>query len=129
MARGNLVVFDECGWLDQNMMQVYAAFTIVNKDLKLGGNIDSETIKSIPKEIPNQLFYISSASSIDTPFYEKYRDFSKQMILGNKDYFVADINCDVVIRGTVGGKIYPASLLTQETVYAEMRNNQEKAMR
>lgn len=128
-ARGNLVVFDECGWLDQNMMQVYAAFTIVNKDLKLGGNIDSETIKSIPKEIPNQLFYISSASSIDTPFYEKYRDFSKQMILGNKDYFVADINCDVVIRGTVGGKIYPASLLTQETVDAEMRNNQEKAMR
>lgn len=128
-ARGNLVVFDECGWLDQNMMQVYAAFTIVNKDLKLGGNIDSETIKAIPKEIPNQLFYISSASSIDTPFYEKYRDFSKQMILGNKDYFVADINCDVVIRGTVGGKIYPASLLTQETVDAEMRNNQEKAMR
>lgn len=128
-ARGNLVVFDECGWLDQNMMQVYAAFTIVNKDLKLGGNIDSETIKSIPKEIPNQLFYISSASSIDTPFYEKYRDFSKQMMLGNKDYFVADINCDVVIRGTVGGKIYPASLLTQETVDAEMRNNQEKAMR
>ena len=128
-ARGNLVVFDECGWLDQNMMQVYAAFTIVNKDLKLGGNIDSETIKSIPKEIPNQLFYISSASSIDTPFYEKYRDFSKQMILGNKDYFVADINCDVVIHGTVGGKIYPASLLTQETVDAEMRNNQEKAMR
>ena len=29
----------------------------------------------------------------------------------------------------VGGKIYPASLLTQETVDAEMRNNQEKAMR
>ena len=124
-----MVVFDECGWLDENMMQVYAAFTIVNKDLKLGGDVDIDTIKTLPKEVPNQLFYISSASSIDTPFYNKYRDFSKQMILGNKDYFVADINCDVVIRGTVGGKIYPASLLTQETVDAEMRNNQEKAMR
>lgn len=128
-ARANMLVFDECGWLDENMMQVYAAFTIVNKDLKLGGDIDVETIKTIPKEVPNQLFYISSASSIDTPFYAKYRDFSKQMILGNKDYFVADINCDVVIRGTVGGKIYPASLLTQETVDAEMRNNPEKAQR
>lgn len=128
-ARANMVVFDECGWLDENMMQVYAAFTIVNKDLKLGGDVDIDTIKTLPKEVPNQLFYISSASSIDTPFYNKYRDFSKQMILGNKDYFVADINCDVVIRGTVGGKIYPASLLTQETVDAEMRNNQEKAMR
>lgn len=128
-ARGNMVVFDECGWLDQNMMQVYAAFTIVNKDLKLGGDIDQDTIKTLPKEVPNQLFYISSASSVDTPFYEKYRDFSKQMILGNKDYFVADINCDVVIKGTVGGKIYPASLLTQETVDSEMRNNPEKALR
>lgn len=128
-ARANMLVFDECGWLDENMMQVYAAFTIVNKDLKLGGNVDIETIKAIPKEVPNQLFYISSASSIDTPFYKKYKDFSKQMILGNKDYFVADINCDVVIKGTVGGKIYPASLLTQETVDAEMRNNPEKAMR
>lgn len=128
-ARANMVVFDECGWLDQNMMQVYAAFTIVNKDLKLGGKVDIDTIKTIPKEVPNQLFYISSASSIDTPFFEKYRDFSKQMILGNPDYFVADINCDVVIRGTVGGKLYPASLLTQETVDAEMRNNPEKAAR
>lgn len=128
-ARGNMVVFDECGWLDQNMMQVYAAFTIVNKDLKLGGDVDKDTIRTLPKEVPNQLFYISSASSVDTPFYEKYRDFSKQMILGNKDYFVADINCDVVIKGTVGGKIYPASLLTQETVDSEMRNNPEKALR
>ena len=128
-ARANMVVFDECGWLDQKMMQVYAAFTIVNKDLKLGGTVDIDTIKTIPKEVPNQLFYISSASSIDTPFYEKYRDFSKQMILGNPDYFVADINCDVVIKGTVGGKVYPASLLTQETVDAEMRNNPEKAAR
>ena len=129
MARANMVVFDECGWLDQNMMQVYAAFTIVNKDLKLGGDVDADTIKTIPKEVPNQLFYISSASSIDTPFYEKYRDFSKQMILGDPDYFVADINCDVVIKGTVGGKVYPTSLLTQETVDAEMRNNPEKAAR
>ena len=128
-ARGNMVVFDECGWLDENMMQVYAAFTIVNKGLKLGGNVDSTTLQTLPKEIPNQLFYISSASSIDTPFYNKYRDFSKQMILGDQDYFVADINCDVVIKGTVGGKIYPASLLTQETVDAEMRNNPEKAAR
>lgn len=128
-ARGNLVVFDECGWLDDEMMQVYAAFTIVNKDLKLGGKVDVSTINTLPKEVKNQLFYISSASSVDTPFFAKYRDFSKQMILGDPDYFVADVNCDVVIRGTVGGKVYPASLLTQETVEAEMRNNPEKAQR
>lgn len=128
-ARGNMVVFDECGFLSEEMMNVYAAFTIVNRGLKMGGNIDSETISAIPKEVPNQLFYISSASSIDTPFYTKYRDFSKQMLLGNKDYFVADINCDVVIHATVGGKVYPVGLLNQKTVDNEMRNNPEKALR
>lgn len=128
-ARANMVVFDETGWLSEEMLNVYAAFTIVNKDMKLGGDVNIDTIKTLPQDIPNQLFYVSSASSIDTPFYQKYRDFSKQMILGNKDYFVAEINCDVVIDGTVGGKVYPASLLKKETVEAEMRSNPEKAAR
>ena len=111
------------------MMNVYAAFTIVNKDFKMGGNVNTNTLQSLPKEIPNQLLYISSASSMDTPFYEKYRDFSKRMFMGDKNYFVADINCDVVIHGTKNGKIYPASLLSQETVDAEMRVNPEKTQR
>ncbi len=128
-ARANMVVFDETGWLSEEMLNVYAAFTIVNKDLKLGGNVDIDSIRTLPKEVPNQLLYISSASSIDTPFYTKYRDFSKQMILGNKDYFVCEVNCDVVIDGTVGGKVYPASLLKRETVESEMRANPEKAAR
>lgn len=121
-----MVVFDECGFLSEDMMNVYGAFTIVNKNFKMGGNID---ITTLPREVPNQLVYISSASSIDTPFYAKYRDFSKKMILGDPRYFVADINCDVVIRATKQGKLYPASLLSQDTVDAEMRINQEKALR
>ncbi|MCD8377875.1 MAG: hypothetical protein LUB59_03710 [Candidatus Gastranaerophilales bacterium] len=128
-ARANMVMFDETGWLSEEMLAVYAAFTIVNKDMKLGGDIDQETIKTLPKDIANQLFYVSSASSISTPFYQRYREFSKQMLLGNKDYFVAEINCDVVINATVGGKVYPASLLKRETVETEMRNNSEKASR
>lgn len=121
-----MVIFDECGFLDEEMMNVYGAFTIVNKGFKMGGDVN---IAALPKELPNQLVYISSASSIDTPFYQKYRDFSKRMFLGDPRYFVADINCDVVIKATKGGKIYPASLLSQETVDSEMRVNQEKALR
>lgn len=128
-ARGSIVVFDECGFLDENMMNVYAAFTIVNRGFKMGGNVNMETLQAMPKEIPNQLLYISSASSIDTPFYAKYRDFSKRMIMGDKNYFVADVNCDVVIHGTKNGKIYPAALLSQETVDMEQRVNPAKAQR
>lgn len=124
--RSNMVIFDECGFLDEEMMNVYGAFTIVNKEFKMGGDVN---IAALPKELPNQLVYISSASSVDTPFYQKYRDFSKRMFLGDPNYFVADINCDVVIKATKNGKIYPVSLLSQETVDTEMRVNQEKALR
>lgn len=128
-ARANLVVFDECGFLSEEMMNVYAAFTIVNKDFKMGGDVNIDTLKSLPKELANQLLYISSASSIDTPFYSKYRDFSKRMFMGDKNYFVADVNCDVVIHATKNGKIYPAALLSQDTVDMEKRVNPQKAMR
>lgn len=128
-ARANCVLFDETGWLPENMLAVYSAFCIVDKDMKLGGDIDIDTIRTIPQDIPNQLLFVSSASDITTPFYQRYRDFSKQMIIGNKNYFVADINCDVVINATVGGELYPVSLLKKETVDSELRANEAKALR
>ena len=97
----------------------------MDSNFKLGGDVD---IAAIPKDFPHQLLYASSASSVDTAFFNKYRDFSKKMILGDPRYFVADINCDVVINTTFHGKPY-ASLLSRETVENEIRNNPEKAQR
>ena len=101
--RGN-VIFDECGFLSDEMMSVYSAFAIVNKSFKSGkdrdGNrIDEIRLRAIPKEIPNQKFYISSASDTSTKYYSLYREFSKQMLMGNKDYFVANITCDIPFMG------------------------------
>jgi len=126
MKRASAVCFDEGSWLSDEIFNVIGAFTAVNKDFKLGSNIK---VDALPKDIPNQLLYASSASSVDTAFYKKYRDFSKKMILGDDRYFVADINCDIVINATFHGKKHSASLLTQETVDAEMRNNPEKGLR
>lgn len=120
------VIFDEGGWLSEEEFNVIGAFTALNSDFKLGGNID---ISALPKEFPHQLLYASSASAMDTAFWNKYRDFSKRMFLGDQRYFVADINCDIVINATFKGKLYPASLLNKETVDNEMRNNPEKALR
>lgn len=124
--RCEAVCFDEGGWLSEEEFNVIGAFTALNSDFKLGGDID---ISALPKEFPHQLLYASSASSVDTAFYNKYRDFSKKMFLGDPKYFVADINCDVVINATFHGKIYPAALLNRETVDNEMRNNPEKGAR
>ena len=120
------VIFDEGGWLSEEVFNVIGAFTALNSNFKLGGDID---ISALPSEFPHQLLYASSASSVDTSFYNKYRDFSKKMFLGDPRYFVADINCDIVINATFRGKLYPASLLNKETVDTEMRNNPEKALR
>lgn len=133
MARGNLVVFDECGFLDADMMHTYAAFVIVNKGFATGkdrdGNsIDINRLRSIPSPIPNQLFYISSASSVDTEFYRLYRDFSKRMIMGDTDYFVAQIDCEIVLKPTKRGKVI-APLYSRSTIETAMRTNPEKARR
>ena len=130
--RGN-VIFDECGFLDAEMMNVYGAFAIVNKSFRTGkdrdGNLlDVNRIRSIPPEIPNQKFYISSASSTDTEFYKLYRDFSKKMLMGDPNYFVAHIDCEVAFAPTLHGEVIP-SLLSKDTVEAAMRANPEKARR
>lgn len=124
--RAEAVYFDEGGWLSEEEFNVIGAFTTQSADFKLGGNVD---VATIPKEFPHQLLYASSASSVDTAFYQKYRDFSKRMLLGDPRYFVADLNCDIVINTTFHGKPYPASLLNRETIENEIRNNPEKAMR
>ena len=130
--RGN-VIFDECGFLSEEMMQVYAAFAIVNKSFasgkdRDGNSIDMNRLRCIPSNIPNQLFYISSASSTDTEFYRLYRDFSKRQLMGDPDYFVAHIDCEVAFKPTIRGEVM-APLLTKSTVEAAMRTNPEKARR
>ena len=127
------VVFDECGFLDEEMMSVYAAFAVVNKSFKSGKDrdgksIDRNRLRCIPSNIPNQLFYISSASSTDTKFYKLYRDFSKRQLMGDPDYFVAHIDCEIAFKPTIRGEIMEP-LLTPGTVAAEMRSNPEKARR
>lgn len=127
------VVFDECGFLSEEMMNVYGAFAIVNKSFKSGtdgnGNsIDAIRLRTIPKEIPNQLFYISSASATDTKFYEFFRDFSKKMFMGDKRYFVAMITCDIPLHPTIHGKLMNP-LYEKSVIDNELRTNPEKARR
>ncbi|WP_240636516.1 terminase [Paenibacillus silvae] len=124
--RSNLNFYDESGFAPDELFTTSEPFTTQNSDFRLGGDVD---VTLLPKQFPNQLIYASSASSTDTYFYRKYRDFAKKMFLGDKRYFVADISSDVVINATYNGVLYPVSLLSQEKVDTAMRDNKEKAMR
>jgi hypothetical protein len=124
--RSSLNVYDESGWTEEEYVVATTPFLLQNSTFRLGGDVDVDTF---PKQVPNQRLFISSASSTDSYFYTLYKDYSKRMLLGDKDYFVCDINCEIMFNPFVDGKIYPVSLIERNEVDAEMRKNKEKALR
>lgn len=131
-ARGS-IIFDESAFLSEEMINVYSAFTIVNKSFKTGKDssgkrIDPIRLRTFATNIPNQKFLISSASSTDTKYYSLYRDWSKRQLMGDPDYCVLHIDCEVAFKPTLHGKVI-APLLSRSTVESEMRTNPEKARR
>lgn len=127
------VIFDESGFLSEEMMNVYGAFAVVNKDLRTGKDASGKSIDPIrqrcfPPGMPYQKIYISSASSTDTKFYKFYRDFSKKQIMGDPDYCVLHLDCELAFSPTLKGELV-APLLSRSTVQSEMRTNPEKARR
>lgn len=131
--RSDCVVFDECGFLDGNLIEVYKAFCAVDNSFATGfdenGNsIDIVRLMAMPQSPPKQLIYISSASSVDTEYYKIYRDYSKQMIAGDPDYFVANIDCELAMRPTIHN-VPTVSALTRDMIEATMRTNPIKGRR
>jgi len=124
--RSNLNIYDESGFAPEELFVTSLPFITQDSNFKLGGDID---INLLPKQFPNQAIFASSASSTDTYFFKVYKDYAKRMFMGDKRYFVADINAEIVINATFNGKKYPVGLLKQEVIDDAMKKNKEKALR
>lgn len=127
------VIFDEAQHLSDEMMNVYSAFAIVDKNLRTGKDSSGKSIDPIRQrtfatDVPNQKFYIGSASSVDMRFFKLYRDFAKKQIEGDPDYCVLHIDCEQAFHPTLHGEVI-APLLQKSQVDSEMRINPEKARR
>lgn len=83
----------------------------------------------LPDNIPNQLLLCSSASDTDSNFYRKYAEWSKRMFLGDPDYFVASLDCEVIIGATNNGVSLSTPLLSRDKVENALRTNPTKASR
>ena len=132
-ARSDCVIFDECGFLDGNLIEVYKAFCAVDNSFatgfdESGNSIDMVRLMAMPISPPKQIISVSSASSVDTEFYKMYRDYSKQMIAGDPDYFVANIDCELAMRPTIHN-VPTVSALTRDMIEATMRTNPIKGRR
>ena len=127
------VIFDECGFLSEEMLEVYGAFAAVNKDFATGRDrngkaIDPVRLRTFATNIPNQKFYISSASSTDTKYYRLYREFAKKQLMGDRNYCVVQVSCDVVLKPTIKGEAVNA-LLKKSDIETALKTNPEKARR
>ena len=124
--RSSLNVYDESGWTEEDYVVATTPFLLQNSTFRLGGDMD---VTTFPQQIPNQRLFISSASSTDSYYYTLYKDYAKRMFMGDKNYFVCDLNCEIMINATYNGKLYPVPLINKDEIDAEMRKNKEKALR
>lgn len=96
------VYYDETSWQTREAMAATEHFADVDASFGLG----VEKVHYFePIQMPLQLLYASSAGDVTFPFYEKYVSFAKKMFLGDRNYFVCDINADTVVNfSTVDGE-------------------------
>lgn len=127
--RSNLNFYDECMNSPDELFETSEPFCTQNNKFQLGNNFDETDILVEPEPFYNQLIYASSAGRTDGYFYKKYRECSLRMDAGDKRYFCADVDCNVVLKATTHGVGLPEALLTQEKIDSAMRKNKEAAMR
>lgn len=124
--RSRLNFYDEASYVSEDMFAATLPFVTQNSDFALGGDVD---VTLLPPNFPNQVICASSAGSMDDVFYKRYKEAAMHSFAGDKNYFCADIDCEVIIHATYNGKIYPVPLLTQAKIDSEMKMNPTKAIR
>lgn len=130
MKRSNLNFYDEAGFVgNEELFTTSEPFCTQNSKFGLGVDLNDDELKSEPLPFNNQLIYASSAGRTDQYFFKKYREASIHMDAGDKRYFCADINSDMVIHATKHGVGLPEPLLTQETIDSRMREDKEAGLR
>lgn len=110
--RSRLNFYDEASYVSEDMFAATLPFVTQNSDFALGGDVD---VTLLPPNFPNQVICASSAGSMDDVFYKRYKEAAMHSMAGDKNYFCADIDCEVILHATYNGKIYPVPLLTQVT--------------
>lgn len=123
--RSVLNCYDEAGKLSENFFALTEPFTTQNTDFKTGAGIDTSLI---PKSVPTQCLYMSSAEDVDSHLYMMYKTCALAMMSGRRDMFCADINCDIPLNPTLHGKKY-TPLFKKSEVETAMATNEYRALR
>ena len=119
------IIYDEAGKITRDFFALTEPFAIQSTDFTTGVDIDYSVI---PKKLPNQCLYASSAEDVNSHLYEMYKTCGKYMMMGVKRYFACDINCEIPLNPTINGKEY-APLFNRSEVDTAMITNEYRALR
>ena len=87
--------------IDRDFYALTQPFTALDTDFVTGYGINSEIY---PRQMQNKTMYLSSAEGIDSELFDQYKLCFQKMLLGDPNYFVADINCEFSLHPFMDGK-------------------------
>lgn len=120
------VLYDECAWQTEEQMAATEHFADLDSSFALSTN----KIKYIrPKTMPLQLLYASSAGDVEYPYYSKYVMFAKKMFLGDRNYFVCDLNATAIKNYSSVNGVLIESHLTEESIAKAIEDDPDSAER
>lgn len=125
--RATLVFFDEAAFCSEELIVICEAFATQNTSFVTDVD-DDYNPETEPMKCPTQLVYASSQDEMSTLFYKHYKDFTKKMFAGDRNYFACDMTCECAIKTFMNGKEY-LPLLERAKVEAALKANKEKSLR
>lgn len=125
--RATAVFFDEASFSDSELLTACIAFAAQDTNFVTSTD-DDFNIDMEKQKCPTQLIFASSANDTECLFHQKFKNYAMNMFLGDKNYFVSSIPCDIPLNPLMDGKPHPP-LLKKQQVEDELKTNHEKAMR
>lgn len=120
------VLYDETAWQTREQMAGTESYASVDPNFGAG---TSKIQYYKPLQMPLQLLYASSAGDVNFPFYDKYREFSKKMFMGDPNYYVCDLNVDTILyHSTIDGNPIK-SHISKELVDKTMKEDPDSGAR
>ena len=129
LKRADIVIFDEAGVIPDSTFSVLEPYAVQNASFQLGSGMSELDVLVEPTKMPHKLIYVSSASSMDSYFYRKYKEAWINQMAGNPHFFCLNLPSDGIINATKDGEKLVEPLLTQETVDSALRNDRAGALK
>lgn len=123
--RSNLNWYDEAGKIEKEFYALTKPFAVQNTDFITGKGVNG---KCYPKQFPNQIILSSSAEDIFTELFAMYKQGAYEMIMGNPQWFVCDIDCRFSLAPKMKGKPY-TPMVKQAVIDEAVAQNEFRANR